>query len=360
MRRFLIYGANGYTGDLIAREAARRGLTPVLAGRSAASIDRLATELGCEARIADLGDPAALARMLTGIDAVLHCAGPFSSTAAPMMRACFAAGAHYLDVTGEIDVFEAAKMLDADARNAGVTLCPGVGFDVVATDCVAAALHEALPDATYLALGFDSRSGISAGTMRSTIEGLPRGGRIRSSGRLVTVEHAFRVRDIDFGDGAKQATTIPWGDVSTAFHTTGIPNIEVYVPMPPKQLAALRRLKYVMPLMRLGPVQSFLKSRASARTVGPDRDARARLPTFVWGEVQAPSGDVVTARIRVGNLYEFTMHSALGVLERVLGGPAVAGFRTPSQVVGARFIESLPGSTPIVMTRGRAWEPRRP
>jgi short subunit dehydrogenase-like uncharacterized protein len=168
------------------------------------------------------------------------------------------------------------------------------------------------------------------------------------------------VRDIDFGDGVKQATTIPWGDVSTAFHTTGIPNIEVYVPMPPKQLAALRRLKYVMPLMRLGPVQSLLKSRASARTVGPDRDARARLPTFVWGEVQAPSGDVVTARIRVGNLYEFTMHSALGVLERVLASPAVAGFRTPSQVAGARFIESLPGSTPIVMTRGRAWEPRRP
>jgi short subunit dehydrogenase-like uncharacterized protein len=360
MHRFLVYGANGYTGDLIAREAVRRGLQPVVAGRNAAAINRLASELNCEARIADLGDPASLARMLTGIDAVLHCAGPFSSTAAPMMRACFAAGTHYLDVTGEIDVFEAAKTLDADARKAGVILCPGVGFDVVATDCVAAVLHEALPDATYLALGFDSRSGISAGTMRSTIEGLPRGGRIRSSGRLVTVEHAFRVRDIDFGDGAKQATTIPWGDVSTAFHTTGIPNIEVYVPMPQRQLAALRRLKYVMPLMRLGPVQSFLKARASARTVGPDQEARTRLPTFVWGEVQAPSGDLVTARIRVGNLYEFTVHSALGVLERLLASPAAAGYRTPSQVVGARFIESLPDSTPIVMTRGRAWEPRHP
>ena len=103
-----------------------------------------------------------------------------------MMRACLAAGVHYLDVTGEIEVFESAKALDADARRAGVTLCPGVGFDVVATDCVAAALAEALPDATYLALGFDSRSGVSGGTMRSTIEGLPRGGRIRSSGALVT------------------------------------------------------------------------------------------------------------------------------------------------------------------------------
>ncbi len=360
MPGFLVYGANGYTGELIAREAVRRGMAPVLAGRSAGAVGRLAAELGCEGRVAGLDDPAALARALEGVDAVLHCAGPFSATAAPMIDACLAARVHYLDVTGEIDVFEAAKARDGEARQAGVVVCPGVGFDVVATDCMAAALHEALPDATYLALGFDSRSGISAGTMRSTIEGLPRGGRIRSSGRLVTVEHAFRVRDIDFGDGVKQAVTIPWGDVSTAHHTTGIANIEVYVPMPPRQLAALRRLKYVLPLMRLAPVQSFLKARASARTVGPDAAARERLPTWVWGEAQAPSGELVEGRIKVGNLYEFTVHAALGVVARVLAGPAPAGYRTPSQLVGARFIEALPGSSSLVLERGRAWEPRSP
>lgn len=358
MPRFLIYGANGYTGELVAREAVRRGLAPVLAGRGAEAVQRLAAELGCEARVAGLDDAGALLRALEGIDAVLHCAGPFSATAAPMIRACFAARAHYLDVTGEIDVFEAAKSRDVDARAAGVTLCPGVGFDVVATDCVAAALHETLPGATYLALGFDSSSGISAGTMRSTIEGLPRGGRIRSSGRIVTVEHAFRVRDIDFGAGVKSATTLPWGDVSTAYHTTGIPNIEVYVPMPPGRIAALRRLKYVLPLMRLEAVQSFLKARAAARTVGPDRATRDRLPTWVWGEAQAPSGELVTARIQVANLYDFTVHAALGVMQRLLAGPVVPGYCTPSQLVGARFIESLPGSGPLTITRGRAWEPR--
>jgi short subunit dehydrogenase-like uncharacterized protein len=360
MARFLVYGANGYTGELVAREAARRGLAPVLAGRSESSISRLAGELGLESRVGALDDPATLRRLLEGVSAVLHCAGPFSATAAPMIEACLAAGVHYLDVTGEIDVFEAAKARDADARRAGIVLCPGVGFDVVATDCVAAALHESLPGATYLALGFDSRSGLSAGTMRSTIEGLPRGGRIRSSGRIVAVEHAFRVRDIDFGDGVKAATTIPWGDVSTAHHTTGIPNIEVYVPMPPAQIATLRRLKYLLPLMRLAPVQSFLKARVTKRTVGPDAAARGRLPTWVWGEAQAPSGGLVEARIKVGNLYAFTAHAALGVTERLLEGPVAAGYRTPSQVVGARFIESLPGSSALVLTRGRAWEPRSP
>jgi short subunit dehydrogenase-like uncharacterized protein len=107
-------------------------------------------------------------------------------------------------------------------------------------------------------------------------------------------------------------------------------------------------------------VQSFLKARVTKRTVGPDPAARERLPTWVWGEVQAPSGELVAARIKVGNLYDFTVHAALGVTERLLEGPVGAGYRTPSQVVGARFIESLPGSSPLVLTRGRAWEPRSP
>jgi short subunit dehydrogenase-like uncharacterized protein len=360
MARFLVYGANGYTGELIAREAARRGLKPVLAGRNAGAIERLAADLGCEPRVGGLDDAAALVRMLGGIDAVVHCAGPFSVTAEPMMRACLAAGVHYLDITGEIDVFESAQALDADARKARAILCPGVGFDVVPTDCVAAALKEALPDATVLALGFDSRSSVSRGTARTTVEGIARGGRIRSSGQLVTVAHGFRVRDIDFGDGKKSATTIPWGDVSTAYRTTGIPNIEVYVPMSKGQIAAVRRLNFILPLLKLRPVQAFLKSRVASRPVGPDQAARERTATFVWGEAQAPSGELRTARITVGNLYDVTVHGALGVLQRVLEGSGEGGYRTPSQIVGWRFIETLPGSGRMTIGSGRACEPRRP
>jgi len=155
--RWMIYGANGYTGELIAREAARRGLKPVLAGRRRESVEELARTLGLEARAFGLDDVAALTGQIQGHALVLNCAGPFSATAAPMMEACLRAGAHYLDITGEIAVFEHAQSLDARARDAGVVLCPGVGFDVIPTDCVAAALKAALPDATHLALGFDSR-----------------------------------------------------------------------------------------------------------------------------------------------------------------------------------------------------------
>jgi short subunit dehydrogenase-like uncharacterized protein len=174
------------------------------------------------------------------------------------------------------------------------------------------------------------------------------------------VAHGFRVRDIDFGDGVKSAATIPWGDVSTAYRTTGIPNIEVFVPMSARQIASVRRLNHLLPLLRLRPVQSLLKSLAGRRPVGPDEAARERTATFVWGEAQAPSGELRTARIKVGNLYDVTVQAALGVMAGLLGESRSGGYRTPSQIVGARFIESLPGSGTLTISSGRAWEPRKP
>jgi short subunit dehydrogenase-like uncharacterized protein len=355
---FVLYGANGYTGELIAREAVRRGLRPVLAGRNRDAITALASELGCGSIAIGLDDVTALTQVLRGIRAVLHCAGPFSATAAPMMQACLAAGTHYLDINGEIPVFEAAHALDAAARQAKIVLCPGAGFDVVPTDCIAAELKAQLPDATYLALGFDARSKPSRGTSRTMVEGLAQGGQIRSASRLQRVAHAFRERDIDFGAGVKPAVTIPWGDVSTAYFTTGIPNIEAYMAMPPKQIAALRRLNWLGGLLKLGPVQSLLKSQAAKGPPGPDEEMRRRNPTFVWGEAQSTTGDAVTARIQVANGYDVTVHASLGLLQHLLEHAGPGGYRTPSQLVGRRFIETLPGSGPMSVEKGRAWEPR--
>ena len=106
---WLIYGANGYTGELIAREAKKRGLNPILAGRNAAKVAALAQELGLEHRAFDLGSPIEIGSHLGGVALVLHCAGPFSATSAPMIAACIQAKAHYLDITCEISVFEHAQ-----------------------------------------------------------------------------------------------------------------------------------------------------------------------------------------------------------------------------------------------------------
>ncbi len=351
---WMIYGANGYTGELIAREAARRGLAPVLAGRSEAKVAPLARELGLTHRCFELADAAAVGEGIAGMALVLHCAGPFSATARPMMEACLETGAHYLDITGEIAVFELAHTLDAQARRNGVLLCPGVGFDVVPTDCLAAELKAALPDATRLALGFDSRGGMSPGTARTSVEGLAQGGRVRREGRLVPVPLAWRTRRIDFGDGEKLAMTIPWGDVSTAWHSTGIPDIEVYIPASPKLVARLKRMNWVRPLLGLGPVQSWLKGRVGKTVRGPREEQRARTPTFVWGEAHNGAGQAVTGRIKVANGYDVTVHAALGIVERVLGMRRVAGHLTPSQLVGKEFIGQLPGSGPIHIEAGSA------
>ena len=203
--QWMIYGANGYTGELIAREAQARGLRPVLAGRSPRKIEALARELGLESRVFDLANVDASANQLAGISVVLHCAGPFSATSAPMLEACLMSKTHYLDISGEIAVFEHAQALNSRAQQQGIVICPGVGFDVIPTDCVAAALKAALPDATQLALGFDSRSGFSPGTAKTSVEGLAQGGRVRRNGKIVQVPLAFKTRKIDFGDGEKLA-----------------------------------------------------------------------------------------------------------------------------------------------------------
>lgn len=345
--RWMIYGANGYTGELIAREAARRGLKPVLAGRRRESVEALARTLGLEARAFGLDDAAALAEHIKGHALVLNCAGPFSATAAPMMEACLRARAHYLDITGEIAVFEHAQSLNDRARDAGVVLCPGVGFDVIPTDCVAAALKAALPDATHLALGFDSRSGFSPGTAKTSVEGLAQGGKVRRDRKIVTVPLAYEVRRIDFGDGEKDAMTIPWGDVSTAYHTTGIPNIQAFIPGSPRMIANARRANYVRPLLGLQWVQKLLKAHIAKTVEGPNEEKRAQMPTFVWGEATNARGEKKTARIRTANGYSLTITGSLAVVEHLTAARPAGGAYTPARLVGPDLVTRLPGSGPL-------------
>lgn len=345
--KWLIYGANGYSGALIACEAQARGLRPILAGRSQA-VAALAQELGLEVRNFGLQEPEEVQEHLRDVDLVMHCAGPFSATAAPMVEACLAAHCHYLDITGEIAVFERIYAQHERALAAGVMLCPGVGFDVVPTDCVALGLRRHLPDATHLCLGFDSRSGLSPGTARTSVEGLGGGGKARIDGRLCTVPLGWKTREIDFGNGPRHAVTIPWGDISSAWRSTGIPNIETYVPVSPRLARRLRWLDWIRPVLALAPVQAFLKAQVSRHLRGPDENERRTQATWVWGEARNAAGSVCTARVRVANGYELTVHAALAVIEALLGGlPATPGATTPGTLFGPGLVERLPGSLPI-------------
>jgi short subunit dehydrogenase-like uncharacterized protein len=344
---WLLYGANGYTGELIAREAVRRGMRPVLAGRSRAKVEKLAAELGCASAVFAVDDHTSMVSALTSVRAVLNCAGPFSQTARSMMQGCLATHVHYFDITGEIDVFELAHSVHEKAQRARVVLCPGVGFDVVPTDCLALSLKTALPDATHLSLGFDSAAGLSKGTAKTAIESAGGGSRVRRDGEIISEPLASRTRRIDFGAGEKLAVGIPWGDVSTAFYSTGIPNIEVFTASSQHAIRRMQRADKLRPLLRQRWATYLLKRSVERRVRPPDQKQRDSNPSFVWGEVRNAAGLSKIARVRTANGYSLTVSSSLAFLETMPSESPYAGFATPSMLMGADFVSTLPGSSPI-------------
>ncbi len=348
---WMIYGANGYTGRLIAIEAKRRGMTPVLAGRSE-SVASLAQELGLQHRVFDLPNAAAVRLQLDGMKLVLHCAGPFSATSAPMLEGCIDVGVHYLDITGEIDVFAHCHAQDARAQERGIVVLPGVGFDVVPTDCLSAMLKNDLPDATHLVLAFEAGGGPSPGTAKTSVEGLGNGGRVRIDGKMTRVPLAWKSRSFVRDGQSRSAMTIPWGDVYNAFVSTDIPNIEVFMAVSPKTIANVRRMRLLGPLLRMRFVQDFMKHRVEKNVRGPSDDKRTSTITHVWGEVRDPSGREVKKQLVTPNGYALTVTASLGIVERLLGASAGAadtvaslrcGYQTPSRLMGADYVLSLPG-----------------
>jgi len=344
---WMIYGANGYTGRLAAHLAKDRHLSPVLAGRHADYIRPLASELGCESRVFDLGDPAVAATNLEGVSAVLHCAGPFSATSRPMLDACLRARTHYLDITGEIAVFEEIHSRNQELRDAGIVAIPGVGFDVVPTDCLAAMLKRELASATRLKLAFMSRHGkLSPGTAKTMVEGVPEGGRIRENGRIVKVPPAYKVETIPFTESlSAPAVTIPWGDVSTAYYSTGIPNIEVFLGAPEEQIEKMKMPAVLRSLLRLAPVQSFVKALIARRVKGPSDEQRARDEVYVYGEARDDAGHKVAMRLRTREGYTLTAESGVTATLKVLEGRLAPGAYTPSKAFGADYVLELEGTT---------------
>jgi short subunit dehydrogenase-like uncharacterized protein len=334
----LIYGANGYTGELIARAAKARGHAPVLAGRRESAVRPLAEELGFAYRSFSLDDAAAVDAGLAGIRVVLHCAGPFSQTSRPMVDACLRARAHYLDVTGEVAVLEAVKARGEEAVRAGVMLLPGVGFDVVPSDCLAAHLKRRLPSATQLRLGFHVRMELSRGTAVTTVEGVGLPNLVRRAGVLTPQPMGALTREIDFGEGPLSCVSIPWGDVSTAYHSTGIPNMEVYVVVPAAMRASLKFSTLFAPLLQAPAVQGFLKKMVSRGKPGPDAEQRARSRSKLWGEVSDDAGATRVSLLETPEGYALTVETAHACVARVLSGHAPAGFQTPSSAYGADFI----------------------
>lgn len=342
MSDWMIYGANGYTGELCAREAVARGLKPVLAGRREEAVAALAGELGLDHRIFSLDDADAVKRGLEGMGLVLHCAGPFSQTSKPMVDGCLATGTHYLDITGEISVYQACHERNDEALQSGIVVMPGVGFDVVPTDCLAAMLKERLPDTQSLTLAFEAGGGPSPGTAKTSFEGLVEGGKVRREGKLVPVPLAWRTREIPFAEGARHAMTIPWGDVYTAYISTGIPDVEVYMAVPPAVSSRVRRMNKLRWLLGIAPIKRLIMRRIERKTPGPDERKRSKTGSRVWGEVTDPAGNRVSGELHTPNGYDFTVDASVAIAAHLLESPPKQpGYYTPSLLLGSDYVLQL-------------------
>lgn len=346
MKKFLVYGSYGYTGRLIVEHAAKEGLQFILAGRNEKKLQAQAQKYNLEYRAFSLDNTAALDSALQEVDAVLHCAGPFVLTFRQMAEACIRNKKHYVDISGEIEGFEALAAMDEDAKRAGIMLLPGGGFDVVPSDCLIAYVAGKLAGATHLELYIKGiGSGISRGTARSGIENMHRQGRIRRDGKIVSVPNVWDSKLVDFGRGPSRLVTMGWGDVSTAYHSTGIPNVTVYMSFPKVMINAMKLTRFVGPLLYTRAAKNFLKWLIGIIIPsGPSRQKNENGFSLMIVEV-SDGTKTVRAKLRTSEAYYLTALTSVEIIKRILSSDFKPGFQTPGKAYGADFILQFSGVT---------------
>jgi short subunit dehydrogenase-like uncharacterized protein len=342
---FLLYGANGYTGILIAQYAAQYNLHPILAGRREEAIKPLADELKYAYKIIDINNAEQLKAALKEVKVVLNAAGPFVNTARQMIDACLQTGTHYLDINGDISVFEMIKRYDTSAKEKNIMLMPGVGFDVVPTDCMALHLKNKLPDATHLKLAFASiGGGVSRGTAMTIISKLGSGGAARENGKIIPQPLGKKGMWVDFGEKKLFVMSIPWGDISTAHFTTGIPNIESYTSVKPRLYKMLKLQGLFNWLLRMEWVKNIIRKKIKSRPAGPSDEMRSRSKSLVWGEVNNAKGETVAHHFTCADGYTLTALSSLIITKKVLERNFKAGYQTPASCYGEELVKEIPGT----------------
>ncbi|MFA7227399.1 MAG: saccharopine dehydrogenase NADP-binding domain-containing protein [Melioribacteraceae bacterium] len=338
--RLMVYGANGYSAQLIIEELIARKINPVLAGRNKEEVSSLAQKYNLEFKIFDLSDEKEILVSLEGIHTLINCAGPFKYTAKELMEACLQSKTNYLDITGEMPVMHLAFSMIDNAREKGVVIMPGVGFDIIPTDCLAKRLSERMPDADNLKLGFLNKRGkISRGTMITTLEFLGGTGKIRRNGRVIDSKIGeFRVK-FKRGNFSFKGISIPWGDVYSSYHSTGIKNAEVYLALPGVIIKLRTILLFALRLLKIDSVKNIVKNYIGKNLTGPAKGERDSAETYIWGRVESKDGRKIEEIYRVMEGYTLTAKGAAECSERVLNNEVCPGTYTPSLAFGSGFLE---------------------
>ena len=138
--------------------------------------------------------------------------------------------------------------------------------------------------------------------------------------------------------------TIPWGDISTAYTTTGIPDIETYTGIPPKVYRILKFQWAFNWLLRTSFVRNIIRKKIKAKPAGPSDEQRQKSSSLVWGEAGNAAGEKITACIRCLDGYTLTAHSSLLISKKILEGNFKTGYQTPAGCYGENLIMEVPGT----------------
>ena len=340
----IIYGSYGYTGKLIVEESLSKNLSILLAGRNEQKLKEQSEKTGYPFAAADINNHRALVEALKEGNVLINAAGPFINTASPMVAACIEARTHYLDINGDLAVFELIKTYDSQAKSAGIMLMPGTGFDVVPTDCMAVKLKNKMPDALTLKIAFATiGGGVSHGTATTVAGRLGEKSTRRVDGKLVPINLGENGMWLNFGERRLFFMSIPWGDISTAYVSTGIPNVESFISVSPKIYRLLKFQRLINWLLRTKAVRKFIQKKIDSKPEGPDKEARKNACTLVWAEVKNKKGETLSTRLQTPEGYGLTAIASLLISEKVLGGIFKSGFQTPAMVYGENLIFEIEG-----------------
>jgi short subunit dehydrogenase-like uncharacterized protein len=341
----VVYGSYGYTGRLIVHELRQKKYSVILAGRNREALQNQFNETGYPFDVVDMADTTALKNLLRKASLVIHCGGPFRFTAQQMIDACLETKTHYIDITGEWQVFELAAGYDAAAKQAGIQIMPGTGFDVVPSDCLAVHLKNRLPSATHLQLAFAMvPGGMSRGTKKSMTESLGYGGVMRKNNELVPFTLGKDVLDLDFGKFTAKTTRIQWGDISTAWRSTGIPTIEVFANASDSAIRSLKISNYLSWLLRRRSVKNFLLKQIDKGKAGPSETALETGKCYLRGTVWDTEGNTRTSLFNGPNAYLLTAKTAVLIAEKIMRGNFTAGYQTPAMKYGADLVLEVEGT----------------
>ncbi len=331
-KKWMIYGAYGYTGRLVIQEALSRGHTPVIAGRSYDKLIPLAKQYNLDYLVFDLKNEEKLSKAVQDFDLVFHAAGPFKYTSDPMVKACLKSGTNYVDITGEIPVFEQNFSYHNQAKDKNIAIISGVGFDVVPTDCLAKHISEKIPNPSDLKLGIAGGGSPSAGTLKTMIEYISNGLLFRRNGQLVKYYPEKDIREIRFSDKVRPVFPAVWGDLATAFRTTNIPNITIYMPQS-KQISSLSKIIR----LKKKTAQNWIERNIH----GPDEQTRNNARSYIWAQVTNDKGDKAQAWLETMEGYRFTAIAGVKSVEKVFELKP-KGALTPALAFGQDFILEIP------------------